>query len=262
MSAEGRIDEALLEEAIGIAVAAAELTLKRFQGPGLDVRTKQDGTVVTEADVAAEDLIRSKLRDRFPDDGIFGEEGGESAGSSGRRWIVDPIDGTISFVRGVPLYSTLLALVDDSGPAVGVICLPALGETVAAGRGLGAFFNGTPCHVSDTDVMSEALLTASAFDADWWGSEPLLAIASSGAQTRTWGDGYGYALVATGRVDAMVEPPVKPWDIAPMLTIIPEAGGRITGWDGGPAALNEGGWIASNAHLHDHLVERLHDPTR
>ncbi len=226
------------------------------------MRKKQDGTVVTEADVAAEDLIRSMLRDRFPDDGIFGEEGGESAGSSGRRWIVDPIDGTVSFVRGVPLYSTLLALVDDSGPAVGVICLPALGETVAAGRGLGSFYNGTPCHVSDTDDLSEALLTASAFDADWWGSEPLLAIASSGAQTRTWGDGYGYALVATGRVDAMVEPPVKPWDIAPMLTIIPEAGGRITGWDGGPAALNEGGWIASNAHLHDLLVERLDVPTR
>ncbi|MGB9358277.1 MAG: inositol monophosphatase family protein, partial [Acidimicrobiia bacterium] len=183
MSVEGRIDEALLEEAIGIAASAAELTLRWFQGSGLDVRTKQDGTVVTEADVAAEDLIRSKLTDRFPDDGIFGEERDETTGTSGRRWIVDPIDGTVSFVRGVPLYSTLLALVDDSGPAVGVICLPALGETVAAGRGLGSFHNGTPCHVSDTDDLSEALLTASAFDADWWGSEPLLAIASSGAQT-------------------------------------------------------------------------------
>ncbi|MGB9359452.1 MAG: inositol monophosphatase family protein, partial [Acidimicrobiia bacterium] len=188
MSGDARIDEALMEEALAIAEEAAELTLRWFQGSGLDVRKKQDGTVVTEADVAAEDLIRSMLRDRFPDDGIFGEEGGESAGSSGRRWIVDPIDGTVSFVRGVPLYSTLLALVDDHGPAVGVICLPALGETVAAGRGLGAFFNGTPCRVSDTDDLSEALLTASAFDADWWGSEPLLAIASSGAQTRTWGD--------------------------------------------------------------------------
>ena len=262
MSGDGLIDEALLEEAVGIAQEAAELTLKWFQGSGLDVRTKQDGTVVTEADVATEQLIRLKLGERFPDDGIFGEERGESTGTSGRRWIVDPIDGTVSFVRGVPLYSTLLALVDDRGPAVGVICLPALGETVAAGRGLGAFLNGTRCHVSATDDLSDALLTASAFDADWWGTEPLLAIASSGAQTRTWGDGYGYALVATGRVDAVVEPPVKPWDIAPMLTIVPEAGGRITGWDGSPAELNEGGWIASNSHLHGDLVDRLAPPTR
>ena len=262
MSIEGRIDEALLDEVIGIASSAGELTLKWFHGSGLDVRTKQDGTVVTEADVAAEDLIRSKLRARFPNDGIFGEERGESTGKSGRQWIVDPIDGTVSFVRGVPLYSTLLALVDDDGPALGVICLPALGETVAAGRGLGAFYNGTPCHVSDTDDLSNALVTASAFDADWWGSGPLLAIATSGAQTRTWGDGYGYSLVATGRADAMVEPPVKPWDIAPMLTIVPEAGGRITGWHGGPAATNEGGWIVSNSHLHGDLIKCLSDPTR
>jgi len=260
MPTEPPIDESLLAEAIDIAESAAQLTLRWFQGSGLGVRTKQDGTVVTEADIAAEDLIRSELKDRFPNDGVFGEERGETAGTSGRRWIVDPIDGTISFVRGVPLYSTLLALTDDNGPAIGVICLPALAETVAAGRGLGAFFNGSSCHVSTTDVLSEALLTSSAFDADWWGNEALLSIASSGAQTRTWGDGYGYALVATGRADAMIEPLVKPWDIAPMLTILPEAGGRITGWDGSPAATNEGGWISSNRHLHHNLVERLNMP--
>ena len=257
MAVDTPVDESLLAQAIEIAESAAQLTLKWFQGRGLGVRRKQDGTVVTEADVAAEDLIRSTISDRFPNDEVFGEERGISAGESGRTWIIDPIDGTISFVRGVPLYSTLLALVDAAGPAVGVICLPALGETVAAGRGLGAFLNGSACHVSSTDKLSQSLLTATSFDADWWGNDHLLAIAASGAQTRTWGDGYGYALVATGRADAMIEPPVKPWDIAPMLSIVPEAGGRITGWDGTPADRNEGGWIASNAHLHDHLIDRL-----
>ena len=257
VAVENRIDESLLAEAVEIADSAAQLTLRWFQGSGLGVRKKQDGTVVTEADVAAEDLIRSAIKERYPDDAVFGEERGESAGVSGRRWVIDPIDGTISFVHGVPLYSTLLALIDADGPALGVICLPALGETVAAGRGLGAFLNDSPCHVSETDTLSQALLTSSAFDADWWGDEHLLAVASSGAATRAWGDGYGYALVASGRADAMIEPPVKPWDIAPMFSIIPEAGGRITGWDGTPADRNEGGWIASNGRVHDQLIERL-----
>ncbi len=256
-SVENRIDEPLLAEAVEIAEAAAQLTLGWFQGSDLGVRQKQDGSVVTEAEVAADDLIRSTIRDRYPDDEVFGEERGASGGASGRRWIIDPIDGTISFVHGVPLYSTLLALVDADGPALGVICLPALGETVAAGRGIGAFLNGSACQVSSTNTLAESLLTGTSFDSDWWGEDHLLSIASSGATTRTWGDGYGYALVATGRADAMIEPPVKPWDIAPMLSIIPEAGGRITGWDGTPADRNEGGWIASNSHLHDHLIERL-----
>ena len=250
-------EEMLLEHAIDIAESAARLTLNWFRGSGLDVRQKQDGTVVTEADLAAEDLIRSEIAERFPDDEVVGEEHGRSRGTSGRRWIIDPIDGTISFVHGVPLFSTLLAVQDSDGPVAGVICLPALGETIAAARGLGAFLNGSPCRVSDTESLSEALITTSAFDADWWGEESLLSIASSGAATRTWGDGYGYALVATGRADAMIEPPVNPWDIAPMFSIIPEAGGRISGWDGSPASDNDGGWISSNGHLHDQVIERL-----
>jgi len=249
--------ESVLAEAVEIAESAAQLTLRWFQGSGLGVRTKQDGTVVTEADVAAEDLVRSILSDRYPNDAVFGEERGETAGTSGRRWVIDPIDGTISFVHGVPLYSTLLALFDADGPAVGVICLPALGETVAAGRGLGAFYNGSPCRVSTIDTLSEAVVTSSAYDTEWWGEDALLSIASSGAQIRTWGDGYGYALVATGRAEAMVEPSLNPWDIAPMFTVLPEAGGRITGWDGTPADRNEGGWISSNTHLHEDLVKRL-----
>lgn len=257
MPVENQIEESVLAEAVEIAESAAQLTLRWFQGSDLGVRTKQDGTVVTEADVAAEDMIRSAISDRFPNDTVFGEERGETAGTSGRRWVIDPIDGTISFVHGVPLYSTLLALFDEDGPAVGVICLPALGETVAAGRGLGAFYNGSLCQVSTADTLSQSLITSSAFDADWWGEDALLSIASSGAEIRTWGDGYGYALVATGRADAMVEPSLNPWDIAPMFTILPEADGRITGWDGTPADRNEGAWIASNAHLHEHLVERL-----
>ena len=146
MAVDTQVGESLLAQAIEIAESAAQLTLEWFQGPGLGVKRKQDGTVVTEADIAAEDLIRSTISDRFPNDEVFGEERGTAAGTSGRKWIIDPIDGTISFVRGVPLYSTLLALVDAAGPAVGVICLPALGETVAAGRGLGAFLKAVDHH--------------------------------------------------------------------------------------------------------------------
>lgn len=247
----------LLEEAVDIAVSAGRLTLDWFRGSDLDVRAKRDGTAVTNADVAAEDLIRSRIADSFPDDSVLGEERGESTGTSSRRWIIDPIDGTISFIHGVPLYSTLLALEDDEGPALGVICLPALGEVIAAARGLGAFVNGHRCHVSKTERLSDALVTSTSFEQDWWGTEALLAVAASGARTRTWGDGYGYALVATGRADAMIEPPVNPWDIAPMLTIVPEAGGRISGWDGNRPQTKTGGWIASNGRIHQALIERL-----
>ncbi len=191
----------LLVEARDLLRAAGELTQGYFRSPTLGVEWKPDGTPVTEADRAAERFVREELARRHPTDGVLGEEEGETAGSSARRWILDPIDGTKAFRQGVPLYSNLLALEDAHGIALGIVNLPALGETVYAGRGLGAFtFDGVeerPARVSDVTEVAGALLTTSAYD--HWPEPMLLAVRRSGFQMRTWGDGYGYALVATGR---------------------------------------------------------------
>ncbi len=133
--------------------------------------------------------------------------GGGVAGTTGRRWIIDPIDGTKAFTRGVPLYSTLLALDDEHGPVVGVIDLPALGTIVYAGRGLGCFRDGEPVHVSATADPAEAWLSTSGYSC--WPDADLLGVKRAGCQLRTWGDGYGYAMVATGRIDVMVDPEVS-----------------------------------------------------
>lgn len=257
MSTPPAVDEELLAQAIDITQQAGEMTLRWFQHSDLDVQRKRDGTEVTIADQTVEEFVKKELAKRFPDDSVLGEEHGEISGTSERQWVVDPIDGTASFVRGVPLYSTLLALFDDHGPAIGVIVIPALGITVAAGRGRGATHNGRPCAVSTVDTLSDSFISSSSFDASWWGGAEIQAVTSCGASTRTWGDGYGYALVASGQLEAMVEPPVRPWDIAPMFTIIPEAGGRITGWDGSDSTTQAGGWLASNGLVHDELIDVL-----
>ena len=172
----------------------------------------------------------------------------------GRRWVVDPIDGTKAFTKGVPLYATLIALIDDHGPAVGVIHLPALGETIAAGRGLGCTFNGAPCRVSGHDTLDRAYATTSGFG--YWPSAALQRVLDSDVVFRTWGDAYGYALVATGRAEAMIDPLANPWDIAPMAVIIPEAGGRFSNFDGveRPDSWNRNSGVATNGLLHDDLI--------
>jgi fructose-1,6-bisphosphatase/inositol monophosphatase family enzyme len=177
---------------------------------------------VTAADLAAEALVRERLAATHPGDGIIGEEDDDVDGSTGRRWVVDPIDGTKAFTKGVPLYATLIALIDDHGPAVGVIHLPALGETIAAGRGLGCTFNGAPCRVSGHDTLDGAYATTSGFG--YWPSAALQRVLDSDVVFRTWGDAYGYALVATGRAEAMIDPLANPWDIAPMACDHPRSG--------------------------------------
>lgn len=247
------VDVDLFESAADIARQAAAFVKAGFERD-IHVEIKGDGSEVTEVDKGAERLVRSLVAERFPHDAIIGEEAGTTAGTSGRRWIVDPIDGTASFVRRVPLFSTLLAVYDEHGPAVGIIAIPALDEVVAAGRGLGCFHNGARTGVSDVATVADSCISASAFDGSWWPTESLLAISDSGAKTRTWGDGYGYVLVATGRVEAMVEPSLNTWDIAPMLVVIPEAGGRITTWSGSTDLTQGAGWVASNGHVHDELL--------
>lgn len=246
------IDRGILDEAVALARRAGEFTLGYFRRADLEIDTKGDGTPVTAADRGAEAQLRAEIAETFPDDGIFGEEQAETPGTSGRRWIIDPIDGTKAFTHGVPLYTNLLALQDVHGIAVGVINIPALGETVYAGRGLGAWCNGDQVHVNGRSGLDEAYVTTSGM-AGWPGAV-VDEIARRGMHLRTWGDGYGYALVATGRLEAMVDSTAELYDLAPMPVIVAEAGGRFTDLHGRPGPAGGSG-LATNGAIHDDLLE-------
>jgi histidinol phosphatase-like enzyme (inositol monophosphatase family) len=248
------VDPDLLDFAVGLARSAGALTTNWFATTDLHVDTKSDGSPVTAADRAAERFVREQLAEHHPKDTVIGEEEPVSMGSSGCRWIVDPIDGTKAFTRGVPLYSTLLAFDDEHGPAIGVIALPALGQAVWAGRGRGCWMDGRPARVSDTSSLDTSYLMSSSYS--HWPEPALLAVKRAGAALRTWGDGYGYALVATGRADAMVDPEVNLYDVAPMPVIMAEAGGRFTSLEG-DSSPDAGSGVATNGRLHDQLLELL-----
>lgn len=249
-------DPELLEAAVTIIRKAGDFTLQHFRRDDLAIDRKGDGTPVTVADRGAERLVREELERLFPDDGILGEEEAEKIGTSGRRWILDPIDGTKAFTHGVPLYTNLLALEDEDGIAVGVINVPALGETVAAGRGLGCFANGAPVTVNDHASLEGACISTSGFNI--WSDAAMLRVKETGMQLRTWGDGYGYVLVATGRIEAMVDPVAELYDLAPMPIILSEAGGRFTSYSGaeGPG---HGSGVATNGKVHDDVLALLQD---
>ena len=238
-----------LEFAVDVARRAGRVTLRYFR-EGVRAEWKADATPVTEADREAERLCRQLIGERFPEDGVLGEEFGDDRPDAQRRWIVDPIDGTRSFVRGVPLYGVLLALEVGGDARVGVIHFPALEETVAAGRGLGCWWNDARCRVSTVDRLEEALLLctdAESLTAEGHGPE-WAALAERAEMTRTWGDCYGHALVATGRAEAMVDPILADWDAAPLLPIVLEAGGHFTDWRG-RTTHRGGSGVATNARL-------------
>jgi histidinol-phosphatase len=248
------IDQATLDTAVALLRAAGDRTLRWFRSDDLTVERKDDGTPVTAADKDAERFLRERLSEAFPGDGVLGEEESPTAGTSGRRWIIDPIDGTKAFTCGVPLYSNLLALEDEHGIAVGVVNLPALGETVWAGRGLGCWSERGPARVSDHASLAGAYVMSSSFS--HWPPGTVTAVEAAGAVLRTWGDGYGYALVATGRAAAMVDPTVAPYDIGPMPVLLSEAGGRFTDLDG-EVSIEHGSGLATNGHVHDELLSVL-----
>lgn len=256
MSAAPAVSESLLEETVELARRAGRLTLKWFH-PSVEVEIKADGSPVTEADRAAERLLRRELAERRPKDAVIGEEYGSDGGAGGRTWYIDPIDGTLSFVRGVPLFATLLALEDDHGMAAGVIHLPALGRTVAAGRGRGCFLEGSRISVNDRDRLEGSVLCTSGYDLLPAGAAERLH--RSPLTLRGWGDAYGYALVAAGRIEAMCDPVVNPWDVAPMAVIIPEAGGVFTDFTGRPDH-RTGTGLAANGALHEEILEIVAGP--
>jgi len=238
-----------LRLALAIADEADKLTLGRFQSE-MAIRTKADRTPVSEVDEAVEKLITERLRRERPDDSILGEEFGEQ-GTSPRRWIVDPIDATKNYIRGIPVFATLIALEGQ----VGVISAPALGRRWWASRGEGAFCNGRRILVSSIEVLGETQLCyddVPGFEKIQQG-EAFLDLARSCGRTRGFGDFWAHMLVAEGAADLAVEPEVALWDMAPIQVIVEEAGGRFTDMSGKPR-IDGGSGVSSNGLLHDEVL--------
>ena len=244
----------LLEFAVEIARGAGEITLKYFRRAP-ETNTKADGTFVTIADREAEAFLRKRIGERYPQDSILGEEEGELHGSSTSRWIVDPIDGTFAFVHGVPFYGVMIGMEIDGAPTVGVVNIPALDEIVYAARGLGCYLNGETTRVSSVKTLSESLLLCTDFSAGpRYGFGKQIAELQQRAKTnRTWGDCYGYVLVATGRAELMLDPVMNIWDCAALMPIIEEAGGTFTDWRG-VRTISGGNAISTNGHVFDEVM--------
>ena len=245
----------LLEFALDAAWQAGRLTLGYYQTRP-DVERKADNTPVTIADRQAEQKLRELIERYWPDHGIIGEEYGTKPGDSPYTWVLDPIDGTKAFVSGVPFYSNLLALTDGEEALIGVINLPALNETVYAVRGDGCYWNGRRCHVSTVDHIEDAVLLFSDVDsfAEHGRADAWQRLVDATYIQRTWGDAYGYALVATGRAEVMVDPVMCLWDIAPLQVIVEEAGGTLTDWEGVRTIHHEEA-IVTNGVLFDRVME-------
>jgi histidinol phosphatase-like enzyme (inositol monophosphatase family) len=254
---------ALLDAAERFAVAAGELTLLHF-GALLAAESKSDGSPVTVADREAERYLRSQIRAAFPTHAILGEEFGEERGSDPIRWILDPIDGTRGFMRGVPLYGVLIGIEVEGEAAVGVAHFPPLGETVAAASGLGCRWRvrgaeeSRPARVSEISTLSDAtvLVTDPRISLSTSLGEGWRKLAAEVDLARGWGDAYGHLLIATGRAEVMVDPILAPWDAAPFLPILREAGGRFTDFSG-VETIHGGRGVSSNGRLHADVLARL-----
>ncbi len=251
---------ARLDLALAAAREAGEITLRYFRRDNFRVERKADNSPVTVADQEAEQHLRGRIAAVFPDDGILGEEFGEQPGTSGYRWILDPIDGTKSFIYGVPLYGQLIGVEHDRRSVVGVINVPALEECVYAAAGQGAWYRcgAEPprrAAVSNVAPLSEGLLLISELEGyAVVGRWDLLTQLSAAAWiTRTWGDCYGYLLVATGRAEAMVDPRMHVWDAAALQPILEEAGGTFTDWQG-EASIYTGNAVATNGKVADEVL--------
>lgn len=247
----------LMDFAARTAERAGEITLEHFGGVATE--RKSDGSEVTAADRASEEFLLAELRAAFPEDGILGEEGSAVESRSGRRWVVDPIDATRSFASGVPLFGVLIALEVHGEALLGCCHLPALGETLVAATGAGAWHNGSRTQVSPVEEMREARVVTSGLEywRDWATHEGRAGwerVVGATRFARTWGDCYGYLLVATGRAEIMADPAAgATWDYLPMVPIISEAGGRLSTLGGSPI----GAWttaLATNRRLHAEAI--------
>lgn len=248
----------LMEFAASTARSAGDITMRHFGHVATE--RKGDGSEITIADRESEAFILQAIRDRFPEDGILGEEGASAESRSGRRWIIDPIDATRSFSSGVPLFGVLIALEVEGRPLLGCCHLPALGETLVAARGAGAWLNGVRTAVSEVDSLSEARVMTSGMEywRDWATEEGRggwTRLVERSRFARTWGDCFGYVLVATGRAEVIADPAAgAPWDLLPMIPILEEAGGAFTTLGGEPVHA----WtsaLATNGLVHRQALE-------
>ncbi|BBZ74733.1 histidinol-phosphatase [Mycolicibacterium anyangense] len=255
--------QADLTVALELAKRADAITLDRFGALDLRVDTKPDLTPVTDADEAVEADVRAVLAQQRPDDAVLGEEYGGTAAFQGRQWVIDPIDGTKNFVRGVPIWASLIALLEDGVPVVGVVSAPALGRRWWAGRGLGAYAaagEAQPRRITVSGVADLASASLSFSSLSGWADlglrENFIGLTDAVWRVRGYGDFLSYCLVAEGAVDIAAEPEVKLWDLAPLDILVREAGGRFTNLAGADGP-HGGNAVASNGLLHDATLSQL-----
>ncbi len=251
-------NSARLDAALAAAAAAAELIRGSYHA-NIGVRTKADGSPVTDADVAAEQAIRQLVLGRFPEDGFYGEETVADRMDAEHLWIVDPIDGTKSFVRQYPMFSTQIALMRQGRLELGVSCAPVYGETAWAERGKGAFLDGSKLAVSGIATLEQA--TVSTGNLRTLASGPRWAalgrLVTRLDRIRGFGDFLHYHLLAAGKIEAVIESDIGILDIAALVVIIEEAGGRVTDLEGAPIGLQSKSILASNGALHDSILAEL-----
>ena len=238
------------EAAIEIAKKGGDHTLNYFN-KSFDVERKSDNSPVTVADREAETVMREEIISRFPEHGIVGEEYDDRNPESSVQWILDPIDGTKSFIHGVPLYTTLIGVVVDRKPVIGIIYAPALDEFCDAAKGKGTRLNGKSCSVRSCDDLSEAsFMSTDVYNSAEFGyGDAFDALVEKTRIHRTWGDAYGHMLVATGRADLMFDPVLNIWDAAPLLTVLQESGGTFCDTEGNETIESGNGFSCSRELL-------------
>ena len=244
----------ILQAAVHAAHAAGDIARHYFK-TNLTVEIKADRTPVTKADRECEACIVDVLRMQFPDYGFLGEELGEQPGNRSVRWIIDPIDGTKNFIRGIPFFATLIALEEDGEVTAGVMYAPALDDLLYAQKGQGAFANGKQVYVSDVNRLQDAMLIHGGLNdlkaRPCW--HPFLRLVDATSRQRGFGDALGHSLVVQGLAEVALEPEIKPWDVAATKIILTEAGGRFSDFAGTPS-IYTGDAVISNGQVHDEII--------
>lgn len=248
-----------MDAARNVAKKGGEQTLEYFR-KSIKIEHKEDESPVTIADRMAEEVMRTEIADHFPEHGILGEELGHTNPDHRVQWILDPIDGTISYIHGVPLYTTLVGITIDNKPAVGVIYAPALDEMCDGAVGHGSYFNGEACSARNTNKFEEAtLLTTDLTHIQQYGYEPqFYELHSRCRYYRTWGDAYGHMMVATGRADIMLDPVLNIWDAAALLPVVSESGAVFTGLNG-EHRIDAGNAVSATAALHPQVISLINN---
>jgi histidinol phosphatase-like enzyme (inositol monophosphatase family) len=248
------------ENAAKIALEASAISLQYFQAQDLDIIKKTDESTVTIADQLTEKLIRDELARNFPDHGIFGEEYGISGNLDQKSWIIDPIDGTRFFITGYPAFGMLLAYLEEKQPKVGIVRMPALNETFAGYKGGPATLNGNPITCSNVSALDEAKIFINEAEKTFLDSPDRFSRLCKAGHTRRMSyDCYPHAMVAAGRIDAVTDIGLEPYDYLPLVAIIESAGGVITDWNGEPLKLNSEGRVltAATPELHEQMLKLL-----